>query len=186
MKILVLGDGEHGKGTFCKLLKEAYNLTSMSSSMFAAERFLFEKLRLKYGYESFDECYDDRRNKRSEWFEEIKNYNGFNLARLATELTSQYDIYDGMRNIEEFDACQIRCEPIFDLVIYIDASKRLPAEIGSMTIPRERADIVIENNGSINEFKLKILRVMSLILGKQHIKEKIAHSESDYILHSQS
>jgi len=67
-----------------------------------------------------------------------------------------------MRNIDEFHVA--KAAGLFDLIIYIDASERLPKEDeSSMSIPLEVADIVITNNSTEAEFLVKIDRLFKAI-----------------------
>lgn len=49
MRLMVMGSGRHGKGTFCKLAASFFDLSSVSSSQFACETFLFEDLKSQMG-----------------------------------------------------------------------------------------------------------------------------------------
>jgi hypothetical protein len=54
---------------------------------------------------------------------------------------------------------------IFDLVVWVDASDRLPAEdASSFNIDKSCADIIIENNGTLEEFKVKVSRFGKTLL----------------------
>ena len=67
-----------------------------------------------------------------------------------------------MRDKEEFNECVN--QKLFDLIIWVDASKRLPLEPGtSFNINMSDADIVIENNGSYEEFVEKSRRIGKLL-----------------------
>lgn len=53
----------------------------------------------------------------------------------------------------------------FDLVIWVDASERLPEEdVSSFNIDKSCADIIIENNGSFEAFKAKVSRLGKTLL----------------------
>jgi hypothetical protein len=84
---------------------------------------LFDILKEKYGYKTLEECFEDRFNHRDEWFKLMCDYNYFDKTRLAKDITKDFDMYVGMRDIVEFQAC-IK-NNIFDLVIWIDASERV-------------------------------------------------------------
>lgn len=45
IRIMLMGYGEHGKGTFCDIAREHFQLNSVSSSMAAAIHFLYDKIR---------------------------------------------------------------------------------------------------------------------------------------------
>jgi len=134
VKILILGHAGHGKDTFAEMLREASGniLTSCSSSWFMTEYVLgkFEKCAAQPNfspYKTKEECYNDRYNHRSFWFECIADYNKeHGMAHLGKELTRCYNIYTGMRNPHEYVAC-IK-ENVFDVIFYVDASDRVPLE----------------------------------------------------------
>ncbi len=54
---------------------------------------------------------------------------------------------------------------LFDVIIWVDASERLPLEDpSSFDIDKTCADIIIENNGTYDEFLDKALRIGSILI----------------------
>lgn len=160
-KFLIIGSARHGKDTMAEILSEKYGLTFQSSSVRAAEIFLFSALKDKYGYKTFQECFEDRVNHRAEWKSLISDYNSIDRARLAKDILATSDIYVGMRDSDEIAEC--KNQHLFDLIIYVDASERLPMEGNdSNGISKDDADIIIENNGSLPEFVDKVYRLFDL------------------------
>lgn len=158
MKLMVTGYGRHGKDTFCELS----GLPFESSSHVCAEHVVFPVLAPKYGYKTLDECYADRINHRKEWFELIKAYNTPDLSRLSRKIFETSDIYCGIRNRDEFVVA--RAEGVFDLSIWVDASLRLPPESSaSMTVSKEDCDIIITNNGTLEQFATKVRRLITAL-----------------------
>ena len=158
MKILILGNGRHGKDTLGELFNQHFGLTFMSSSQASADFFLYNQLKDKYGYTTSEECFEDRVNHREEWYQAICDYNKDNRARLAKDILSRSDCYVGMRDKEEFNECVK--QKLFDIIIWVDASKRLPLEPGtSFNINMSDADIIVENNGTFEEFVEKSKRI---------------------------
>jgi dephospho-CoA kinase len=150
MKILLIGHARHGKDTVSEMLQQMLGLTFRSSSEFVNESVVFPVLAPKYGYTTLDECYQDRVNHRQEWYELLRKYNGDDPARLGRELFEENDIYCGLRHREEFEA--MKDQSLFDVCIWVDASKRLPLEsTTSMTLERTDANIVIDNNQSLKQ-----------------------------------
>ena len=144
-KIIVTGHARHGKDTVCQLLSFS-DYKFSSSSEFANEKVVFPVLSKKYGYKNLQDCFEDRHNHRSEWFDLVKQYNTPDLTRLAREIFTFNDIYCGMRNKEELTA--IKATGLIDLVVWVDASSRLPIEnSSSMTITEEDCDYMLDNNG---------------------------------------
>lgn len=162
MKILIIGHMRSGKDTLAELFQEHFGLTFMSSSKASTEFFLYDQLKDKYGYNSPEECFNDRVNRRDEWYLAICDYNKDNRARLANDILSKTDCYVGMRDKAEFDECVK--QKLFDLIIWVDASKRLPLEPGtSFNINISDADIIVENNGTYEEFVEKVKRIGKLL-----------------------
>lgn len=156
MKILIIGHGRHGKDTLAEIWGKEFGVTHCSSSYFAFEKFIWDEMKCEYS--SMEECYADRSNRRKEWYDLICEYNGSVKSRLARGLTEKYDIYVGMRDIDEFVACVV--SGIFDFIIYVDASERLPLESEeSFNIPKDAADVVVKNNGGLPDFIRKAKRI---------------------------
>ena len=172
-KLLIIGHARHGKDTAAEILAEKFGLTFKSSSELAAEIFIYDLLKDKYGYTSFQECYEDRVNHRAEWYNLIKEYNTPNKTKLAREIVSRSNGYVGMRELEEINKC--REEKIFDYIIWIDASKRLPLENkDSFNITVELADIIVFNNDSLDQFNQDITDLYYFIIKDT---EKISKAE---------
>lgn len=162
IKLLIVGSARWGKDSLAEILHEYYGLKFISSSQACADIFIYDELKGKYGYETPEECFNDRANHRQEWHELICEYNKEDKARLAKDVLKYNNTYVGMRDSGEIKEC-LR-QGLFDLVIWVDASKRLPPEdSNSFNITTSDADIIIENNGSFEEFKEKALRLGSLL-----------------------
>jgi len=156
-KLLILGNMRHGKDSFAEILNEHFGLSFQSSSQAAANIFLYDSLKDKYGYKTPEECFEDRVNHRAEWKTMICDYNKNDRAKLAKEILKNSDCYVGMRDREEINECMR--QGLFDIIVWIDASDRLPLEpADSFDIDKSCADIIIENNGTFEEFKEKVLR----------------------------
>lgn len=147
MRLLLIGHGEHGKSEVAEQLYRQLGMTYKDSSWAACEKAVYPVLAPRYGYTSLEECYADRRNHRTEWHDLIRAYNN-PLTRLADEILAEHPTYVGMRNREEFDACdEVKT---FDLVVGVDARGRKPLEPkGSFQLDLDRdPDWLIDNNGS--------------------------------------
>lgn len=142
MKFLIIGDGRHGKDTAATYLCEMLNLRMLSSSEFANERCVYPVLKDKYGYETPDECFQDRHQHRAEWKQLISEYCN-PPERLVEELLEHADVYVGLRDRLEYVAAR----NLFDVVIWVDASDRLPPEDSNDLTP-EDADVIVNNNGT--------------------------------------
>jgi hypothetical protein len=122
-KLLIIGHARHGKDSFAEIMRDEFGYTFQSSSQAAADIFLYDELKEKYGYKTSEECFEDRVNHRAEWKQMICDYNTGDKARLAKGILEQSDCYVGMRDWEEIDECMN--QGLFDLIIWVDASKRL-------------------------------------------------------------
>jgi hypothetical protein len=166
-KILIIGPGKHGKDTFTEMIVKETNLQFQSSSQYANELIVFDALKDKYNYKNSIECFNDRSNHRLEWYDLICEYNKDDKSRLTKEILEKNDIYVGMRDDKEFDeSCHL-----FDIVIWIRSRERNIELIGennikyyvkardlkdpSMKIVELYADIIIENDGSIDDLYIK-------------------------------
>lgn len=152
LKLLICGEARHGKDTMADLLCEQLGLVSTSSSMVAAG-LIYEALKDEKGYKSVEECFEDRVNNRAYWYTWITNYNSPDRTKLTKKILETSNIYVGLRNPEEF----YEARHLFDMTIWVDASERLPGESSeSNGITKEMCDIVIENNGTYDQFKNKV------------------------------
>ncbi len=164
MKILILGYKRSGKDTLAELWNEKFGVKFESSSMAAARIFIYDELKEKYGYTSFEECYEDRMTKRKEWYNLICGYNENDPTRLARKILEDSDVYVGMRDKKE--VVRARFEKTFDLIVWVDALNRVGAEDReSCTVTKEDADIILDNNGAEHVFKTKALALGKALFG---------------------
>ena len=161
-RLLVIGAARWGKDSFAEILNQEFGYTFESSSQAAANIFLYDLLKDKYGYLTPEECFEDRMNHRQEWYEAICDYNKDDRAKLAKGILERSDCYVGMRDRGEIEEC-IKQE-LFDLVIWIDASERLPLEdVSSFNIDKSCADIIIDNNGTEAQFRERVKRLGKIL-----------------------
>jgi hypothetical protein len=157
-KLLVISSARWGKDSFGEILRDNFGVTFTSSSQAAADIFIYDRLKDKYGYSTPEECFIDRMNRRAEWHELICEYNIDDKAKLAKEILKQSHVYIGMRDKEEIKEC-IK-QGLFDLIVWVDASKRLPEEdSSSFNIDISCADIIIDNNDDYETFKKRAIRL---------------------------
>lgn len=161
-RIILLGYGRHGKDTVAEMLRDKYGYKFQASSVFLAERVMmpyFNSLQSHIGYASVEECFEDRHNHRATWFEQIELFNYPDRTKLATELFKQNDVYVGMRSAKELQACKIAGTA--DLVIWVDASDRMPPEDkASCTVEPWMADYVIDNNGTLEDLAFNVQQLV--------------------------
>jgi hypothetical protein len=157
-KLLIIGHARHGKDSMAEILQENFGLKFKSSSEAAAEIFIYDVLKEKYNYKTPQECFKDRVNHRAEWHQLICEYNINDKARLAKGILEHADCYVGMRDYREIKECIN--QNLFDLIIWVDGSERLPLEdVSSFNIDKEDADIIIDNNGTYDEFENRVIRL---------------------------
>jgi hypothetical protein len=154
-KILIIGHARHGKDTVAEMINSYFGLTFKSSSLAAAEIFIYDKLKVKYNYDSFEECYEDRMNHRAEWHNLIKEYNKNDKAKLAKDILKINDIYVGMRSQLEIDECIN--QDLFDLVIGIFDPRKPFESKSSFDIDLfKSSDIILINNGDLMDLEDKV------------------------------
>lgn len=143
VRLLIIGHGEHGKDAVGAVLREQYGLRVISSSEFAAQTAIFPLV--SDIYPDWRAAYADRRHHRSLWYHAIRAYNLRPGPMLAEQVLEDHDAYTGMRSRDEFE----RSRGLFDLVVWVDASRRLPPEpAGSMELTADDADWIVDNNGA--------------------------------------
>jgi thermostable 8-oxoguanine DNA glycosylase len=169
-KLLVIGHGRHGKDTVCEILRQDYGFQFQSSSEFCARKFIYRALKSKYRYSDYDECYRDRHNHRSEWFDMIHEYCRDDYARLGRDIFAENDIYCGLRNKSEFHA--MRNTGVFDYAIWVDRSDHLPLEDqSSMNLEIWMADYVVDNNGRLEDLHRNVHQLVDHLL---NVRTKVA------------
>lgn len=176
MKILILGNARHGKDTLAELLADRFGMTYKSSSEMAMEIFLFDMLKEKHGYETMQECFEDRVNHRQIWYLSICDYNKDDRARLAKDILEGHDCYVGMRDLDEFKASK----ELFDVIIWVDASKRLGTSENTNKIPVSEADMVITNDGTFEDFKEKARLLGNMLFDKETDKRLFKNSKINW------
>jgi len=172
MKIMIMGYGRHGKDTVSDYMGAELGLRNISFSLYAAEHIVYPAFeadcRFRGMYNGPADCYekrhvvDDKGDRRAFWYEAIKEYGRGDPARFSRKLFREYDIYCGIRNVEEFRAA--REEGMFDLAIWVDASGRIPMEsTASCTVTMEDADIIIDNKLGLSNLYPKVNRLCKML-----------------------
>lgn len=159
-KILILGHARSGKTTFANLLSERLGVKCIDSSAYCFEKAVWPTLKDKYGYKTKEEAIQDRVNRREDWFNLISEYNDV-PDRVSREILSESDIYVGMRNRREFEGSK----HLFDLILWVDASKRVPNEsTKSMELTQEDAHQIVYNNHDLGTLKIYVEDIAKEIL----------------------
>lgn len=176
-KLLIIGHARHGKDTVAEKIRDKMGLRFTSSSLFVGQEFIWPTWGIER-YSTFDEMFADRVNHRKTWADLISAYNTPDKTKTAATMLSRgFDMYVGMRRRDELTAC--REAGLFDHVIWVDASKRLPLESAdSMELVASDADTCLDNNGFMEtlDFFVDLLR--------PEILWASAHAKIDPILQS--
>lgn len=159
-KFFVCGHARHGKDTFAEMVWGKVK----SSSVYVCEEWIFPQLKDVYGYKTSEECFQDRVNHRSEWFDLIRAFNRNDPAKLARLIFSESPVYCGIRSRVELEAYKAENPDV--VVIWVDRSLVLPPEPDSSNeILPIHADVSINNNfdlewltGEVEFFKSAYLR----------------------------
>jgi hypothetical protein len=162
-KILIIGNARHGKDTVAEYMKSFFGYEFKSSSLAASEIFIYNTLKDKYGYKTPVECFEDRVNHRSEWFDLICEFNKDDKARLAKEIMKSADIYVGMRSDEECQECLK--QGVFDIVIGVFDPRKPLEDKSSFDIDLfMESHYLILNNGTLNELGSRVIQLENTLL----------------------
>lgn len=163
LKLIVLGYGSHGKGTFTKIAHRLFGFSGISVSQHNFENVIYPLMKDTHGYQSAEECYNDRRNHRDFWFNAIYENLKDDLAKGAREIFSTHSIMEGVRKRDEFYAATKAFPEA--IVIWIDASERLPIEASTSNEMRPfDAHIVLDNNGTEADLERQVKSLFKGIL----------------------
>lgn len=156
-RIMIMGHGRHGKDSVCEIIQSHYGFNFISSSELAMQLVIWPTIGKHYISKA--ECFADRHNWRSLWYQLIKRYNTPDQTRLGREIFARADVYCGIRQADEFHA--MKDAGLFDFAIWVDASKRMAMESSeSMTVNRSMCDFVIDNNGPAHELPYRTRAVI--------------------------
>jgi hypothetical protein len=158
-KLLVIGHGRHGKDTVCEILRDDYGFSFISSSRFVLDEAIWNDWGAAR-YADKEACYSDRGNNRALWFNMIASYNTPDKTRTVTGMFAQgYSIYCGLRSRDELNATR----HLFDKIVWVDRSLRLPSEVAlSMELSKQDATHILDNNGSLQDLRHSVAKLMSL------------------------
>ena len=130
------------------------------ASLYCAEHIIMP--RIEGHYKSVEHCYADRINRRTDWFNIIREYCEADPAAIGKAILENNDVYAGIRSKVELEGCR----KISDITIWVDASCRLdPEPTSSNELDASSADIIIHNNSSIEELAEKVRFVADMIEG---------------------
>lgn len=164
-RLLIIGHACHGKDTVAEMIRDVMGLKFTSSSVFVGQEAIWPMWGQER-YDSFHAMFEDRVNHRGLWFNLITAYNTPDKARTGRTMLEQgFDMYVGMRNVDEYKACIEAC--LFDEVIWVDRNQYQPPESkSSMTIDSSVATIVVNNNKTLEELGQTILDLQKVLFDK--------------------
>lgn len=140
MKLLIIGHARHGKDSLCELLSEKGFKYTPTSDIYM-DKIIWPAWSDQY--ENKEEAVVDKVNRRGEMFALISEYCKEDNARFAKDVLEVSDIYCGLRARDEFEASK----HLFDLIIWVDATERLPLESPeSFELTAEDANYYFDNN----------------------------------------
>lgn len=151
--IMFVGEGRAGKDTACEYLEKITLLRNAGTT----SKYLCKYVAKKLGV-SEEEAYNRRHESddmRILWYNtgnEVRNQGPTTLIREALQ---HGEITGGIRDLEEILAC--KRERVVDLIVWVE-NKMVKKDPTVMFTSRE-ADIVIENNWSLEEFYERIERL---------------------------
>lgn len=152
-KILFVGHGQAGKDTACEYLEKITGLINAGTTSKYLAKYVASELNI-----SIEEAYNRRRESeemRIFWYEIGNKVRKDNPALLVREAFNYGDISGGVRDIEEILA--VKKEKICDIIVWIE-NKRVKKD-PTLNFNSKEADIVIENNWSLEEFYERIERL---------------------------
>lgn len=143
--LAICGLGRHGKGTAARYLADHYGFTYQQSTSEAAAEIVFHALRDRYGYETVEQCWQDRAAHRDEWALVIDDHNRDDPAALYRAMVQHGNtILEGIRRRDELVACVER--GLANLTIWIDAGLRVGTGDVTCEIQPGDCDVVVDNN----------------------------------------
>jgi len=169
-KVLLISHARSGKDTVANMLESMIGLKNTSSSRYALfevpeiqEELVFNYYGANEPNPDLEAIYFGRKERRAFWYNTISNYNSNDPTRLAREIFRDYDIYNGLRDDNEFRYA--KAYQLYDICIWVDASERVPPEdISSMKLNKGMADIILDNNGTELELVTKVKQLSRLLL----------------------
>jgi len=148
--IAICGRGQAGKSTTSKMISELTGFKYMQSTSQALAETIFEKSKsgcFGRSFENVQECWEYRSEHRVMWAQLIAEYNKPHGTTLYEDMLQTNDIMDGIRRINELQACRKR--NIIDFAIWVE--REIAPPDASLNYGPEACDIIINNNGTLND-----------------------------------
>lgn len=152
-RILLVGGGRSGKDTAGEIIEQHTGWKFAGTT----SKYLCRHVAAKLGLPE-DVAYARRHESdamRVVWFETGNELRKDDPALLAREAFAHGDVTGGVRGKPEIEA--IIAENLADLIVWV--SRDVPPD-PTMEFGREYADVVLDNNGTLDEFRRKVTRLM--------------------------
>jgi len=145
LRIAISGRGQSGKDTTCEWLAEHTSLLYKESTSMAALTHVFLQIGPLYGYETPEDCYQDRSNHREEWRDAIEQLG----VGLYWGMMNHNDIINGIRSKREFQTA--KRQGLFCLSVWIEAQDA--PEDKSLSYDSSLCDITVINDKTLGFFE---------------------------------
>lgn len=150
--IMFVGEGRAGKDTACDFLAQITTLRNAGTTSKYLCKYVAEELGL-----SVEDAYARRHESdemRMVWYNKGNEVREKGPTTLAREALKHGEITGGVRALDEILA--IRAERVVDLIVWIE-NKRVKKD-PTVKFTSAECDIVIENNGTLEEFRERLRR----------------------------
>lgn len=105
VRLAVVGPGESGKSTLCRMLAESIGFRYQGSTSQFAESTVRKYAESKYPLYLARDIMDDKWDHREVWSDAIRFHNRDDPLRLYREIAESSDIIDGIRKLDELKDC---------------------------------------------------------------------------------
>jgi hypothetical protein len=148
--VQIIGHMRHGKDTVADLLVAEHGYRHVSASQMILEHITYPILGPLYS--SHAECYEDRVNHRSTWFDLIKARLANDPQFLARMCLNGGHIFTGTRSRFEYEAIK----GLFDFTLFVRRDGYPPEPSTSMELSESDADFIIYNDAGLADLRLSV------------------------------
>ncbi len=151
-KLMIVGMGRAGKDTAGEYLGMVTNLKFAGTTSLYLAKYVAQRLGV-----STKEAYANRHESndmRKLWYDTGRQLRALDPGVLIRESMEFGDIIGGVRDVEEIETA--RRENLVDLIVWIE-NRRVPPD-PTVMFDESVCDIVIQNNGSLEEFYTRLDR----------------------------
>lgn len=170
MRLFIAGDPESGKDALGLAIEKLFKMPACSSSLAAMPHVYGMSPELKLKYPDARAAWEDRRTPENRvlWHDYIVKLNTPNLTTLGRILLEDHDVYVGIRNPDEFEAC--KKAGLCDLSIWVTSDIRGSKESAkSNGMSPHMCDMEFRNNcETLGELETKVQRVFGRMLKREY------------------